>query len=87
VFGIVMAADKADFQFMNEIICLSLSPTSKGKFDSYVINRAVKARMGKIKETSGNPVVRFTSERVKGKERSYFNLVPTDGLTEAPELA
>lgn len=88
VFGIAMAAEKSDFAFMNEIVSLSLSPTSKGKFDSYVINRAVKARMGKITEDSGNPVIRFTTDRTKGKDnKSYFNLVPTDGLTAAPELA
>jgi hypothetical protein len=87
VFGIAMAAEKADFAFMNEIVSVSLSPTSKGKFDNYILNRAVKARMGKIKEDSGNPVVRFTTERTKGKDnKSYFNLLPSDGLTEAPQL-
>jgi hypothetical protein len=87
VYGIAMDSEKKDFKFMNEIVALSLSPTSKPKFENYILNRAVKARMGKIKEDSGNPVVRFTSERVVGKQRSYFNLVSSDGLTAAPELA
>jgi hypothetical protein len=88
VFGIAVDAEKSDFAFMNEIVSLSLSPTSKGKFDSYVINRAVKARMGKVVEDSGNPVVRFTTERTKGKnDKSFFNLNPSDGKTAAPQLA
>jgi hypothetical protein len=86
VTGIAVMQQNDDFVHANEIVVLSLSPTSKGKFDSYVISRGLQARMGKVKEESANPIVRFTSNRVKGKDRSYFTLVPSHGSAKPVEL-
>lgn len=87
VYGLALDAEEADFAHMNEMVALSLSPQSKKKFDSYMINRTIQAKMGRVVETSGNPVVRFTSERVKGKDVSYFNLLPSHGKTAPVDLA
>lgn len=86
VHGLALDAQEADFAHLNEMVSLSLSPQSKKKFDSYVINRSIQARMGRVQETSGNPVVRWTVERVKGKDVSYFNLVPSHGKTAPVDL-
>lgn len=86
VTGIALAQQADDFEHANEIVCLAMSPTSKTKFDSYVISRGLQARMGKVVEKSANPVVRFTSERVKGKERSYFTLKPSHGTAQPVDL-
>lgn len=87
IHGLALDAQEADFAHLNEMVSLSLSPQSKKKFDSYVINRSIQARMGRVQETSGNPVVRWTVERVKGKDVSYFNLVPSHGKTAPVDLA
>jgi hypothetical protein len=87
VYGIALEAEESDFSHLNEVVALSLSPTSKTKFESYIINRSIQARMGRVQETSGNPVVRFSVERVKGKDVSYFNLVPSHGKTAPIDLA
>jgi hypothetical protein len=88
VHGLAVEAEEVDFAHLNEMVSLSLSPQSKKKFDSYIINRTIQAKMGRVQETSGNPVVRFTSERTKGKDnQSYFNLVPSHGKTAPIDLA
>jgi len=87
VFGIALDAQLPDFAHMNEVVSVSLAPESRKKFDSYKVNRKIAARMGKVQETSGNPVVRFTSVRVTGKERSYFNLLASHGVTAPVDLA
>jgi hypothetical protein len=86
VFGIALESEEADFPHLNEVVGLSLAPESRKKFDSYKINRALQARMGRVQETSGNPVVRWSVERVSGKERSYFNLIPSHGKTAPVDL-
>lgn len=86
IYGIALDCQEADFPHLNEVVALSLAPESRKKFDSYKINRALQARMGRVQETSGNPVVRWTSERVSGKERSYFNLLPSHGKTAPVDL-
>jgi len=86
VYGLALEAEEADFAHLNEMVALSLAPESRKKFESYKINRALQARMGRIQETSGNPVVRWTSERVAGKDRSYFNLLPSHGKTAPVDL-
>lgn len=87
VYGLALDCEEADFAHKNEMVALSLAPESRKKFDSYKINRAIQAKMGRVVEKSGNPVVKFTSVRVSGKERSYFNLVPSHGVTEPIDLA
>ena len=87
VYGLALDCEEADFTHKNEMVALSLAPESRKKFDSYKINRAIQARMGRVVETSGNPVVKFTSVRVSGKERSYFNLVPSHGVTAPVDLS
>jgi hypothetical protein len=86
VYGIALDCEESDFPHLNEVVALALAPESRRKFDSYKINRALQARMGRVQETSGNPVVRWTSERVTGKERSYFNLLPSHGKTAPVDL-
>jgi hypothetical protein len=86
VYGLALDAQEADFAHLNEMVALSLAPESRKKFDSYKINRALQARMGRVKETSGNPVVRWSVERVTGKERAYFNLTPSHGKTAPVDL-
>lgn len=87
VYGLALDCEEADFAHKNEMVALSLAPESRKKFDSYKINRAIQAKMGRVVEKSGNPVVKFTSVRVSGKERSYFNLIPSHGVTEPVDLA
>jgi hypothetical protein len=86
IYGIALDCQEADFPHLNEVVALSLAPESRKKFDSYKINRAIQVRMGRLEEKSGNPVVRWTAERVAGKERSYFNLLPSHGRTEPVAL-
>lgn len=86
VTGIALAQQADGFGNANEVVVVSLSPTSKTKFDSYVISRGLQARMGKVIEKSANPVVRFTSNRVTGGKRTYFTLVPSHGSAEPVEL-
>lgn len=86
VYGMAVDAEQKDFKFMSEVVSLQLAPQSKGKFDSYVLSRTLRARMGKIVENNAHPVVRFTTERVKGKERSYFNILASDGKTAPADL-
>jgi len=88
VYGIAVEAQEVDFAHLNEVVALSLSPSSKKKFDSYIINRTIQAKMNRLKETSGNPVVRFTSERTKGRDnQSYFSLLPSHGKTAPADLS
>jgi hypothetical protein len=88
VTGIAVEAEEADFAHLNEVVSLSLAPQSAKKFDSYIINRTIQAKMNRLKETSGNPVVRFTSERTKGKDnQSFFNLIPSHGETAPADLS
>ncbi len=88
IYGIAVEAEEQDFAHLNEMIALSLAPQSAKKFDSYIINRTIQAKMRRIEETSGNPVVRFTSERTKGKDnQSYFNLIPSHGKTAPVDLS
>lgn len=87
VYGLAVDSQEAGFAHLNELCALSLAPQSKKKFDSYIINRAIQAKMGRIQETSGNPVVRWSAERVKGKDnKSYFNLIPSHGKTAPVDL-
>jgi hypothetical protein len=86
IYGLALDCQEADFAHKNEVVALALAPESRRKFDSYKINRALQARMGRVKETSGNPVVRWTSQRVTGKERSYFNLLPSHGIMAPVDL-
>lgn len=86
IYGIALDCQEADFPHKNEVVALALAPESRRKFDSYKINRALQARMGRVKESSGNPVVRWTVARVTGKERSYFNLLPSHGVMEPVDL-
>lgn len=87
VYGIALDAQEADFAHMNEVVALQLAPQSKDKFNSYIMNRGIAGRMGRIVETSGHPVVRFTTERAKSANgKSYFNVVPSHGKTAPVDL-
>jgi hypothetical protein len=87
LYGIALDAEEAGFEHMNEIVALQLAPQSKDKFNSYVMNRGIAARMGRIVETSGHPVVRFTTERAKNANgKSYFNVIPSHGKTAPVDL-
>jgi hypothetical protein len=82
VHGIALDAQEVGFAHMNEMVSLQLAPESKRKYDGYIMNRGIAARMGRIVETSGHPVVRFTTERAKNAQgKSYFNVIPSHGKT------
>ena len=88
IHGIALDAQEPGFEHMNEVVALQLAPLSKGKFDAYVMNRGIAARMGRIVETSGHPVVRFTTERAKNAQnKSFFNLIPSHGKTAPVDFA
>ena len=82
VYGMLVAADQADCAGLQQIIQLSLAPTSGAAWEAYMVNRAMRARMGMVQETTGNPVVRFTSHRVKNAKNTFYKLNPTEGTTE-----
>ena len=87
VIGMALDCEDVDFKHKNEVVSLSLAPQSKSKFDAYMVNRAFQVKMRKLVETSGNPVVRWTAERTKGKDnQAYFNLIPSHGVTEPVDL-
>jgi hypothetical protein len=82
VHGIALDAQEVSFAHLNEMVSLQLAPESKRKYDGYIMNRGIAARMGRIVETSGHPVVRFTTERAKNAQgKSYFNVIPSHGKT------
>ena len=87
LYGIALDAQEAGFSHMNEMVSLQLAPQSKEKFNSYIMNRGIAARMGRIVETSGHPVVRFTTERAKNASgKSYFNVISSHGKTAPVDL-
>lgn len=86
VFGMMVDAEQPDCPGMQQIIQLSLAPTSGALWDAYMLTRTVRARMGKVQETSGNPVIRFTSKRAKSGNNVFFKLEPSDGLTPPAEM-
>jgi hypothetical protein len=87
VYGVALDAQEVDFAHLNEVVALQLAPQSRAKFNSYVINRSIQARMGRVQETSGHPVIRFTAERAKSNDgKSYFNICPSHGKTAPVDL-
>lgn len=84
VYGLALLAEKIDFAHMNEVVSVQLASQSMRKFNSYIVNRSIQARMGRIQETSGNPVVKFFTERAKNADgKVYHNVIATNG-TAAP---
>lgn len=82
IYGMLVAAEQDDCPGLQQVIQLALAPTSGAAWQSYMVNRTLRARMGLVKETTGNPVVRFTSHRVKGSKNTFFKLDVTEGVTE-----
>lgn len=82
VYGIAVSQEKMDFKHANDLVVLQMPPSSARDWKSYVLNRAIHARIGKIKEKSGNPVVRFSSERVKSDAKTFFKITPTHGVAD-----
>ena len=75
------------FAHLNEVVSVQLAPLSKGKFEAYVMNRGIAARMGRVTETSGHPCVRFSTERAKNAQgKAFFNVVPSHGTTAPVDL-
>lgn len=72
VFGFMLDAERADCKDLNTVVSLSLSPQSKSKFASFQTNRMFLVKTGRVKNLSANPVVRFTSVRQKGQDRTYY---------------
>jgi hypothetical protein len=82
IYGVALDSQSKDFKHMNEMVHLQIPAASGRDWKQYQLNRALAVRMGKLVETSANPVVRFSVERVKGKERTFYKLAPTHGVTE-----
>lgn len=81
LYGLMVDAEQPDCPGLQNMIQLALAPTSGALWNAYLVSRSVRARMGKVQETSGNPVVRFTSKRAKSGTNTFYKLEPTDGLT------
>ena len=87
VHGIALSAHDVTFAHLNEVVSVQLAPLSKGKFEAYVMNRGIAARMGRVTETSGHPVVKFSTERAKNAQgKAFFNVVPSHGTTAPVDL-
>lgn len=82
VYGMLVAAENDDCPGLQQVIHLAMPPTSGSAWEAYLVNRALRSRMGMVKETTGNPVVRFTTHRVKNAKNTFYKLVPTEGVTE-----
>ena len=82
IFGMMVAAEQDDCPGLQQVVQLALAPTSGAGWEAYLVNRAMRARMGMVKETTGNPVVRFTTNRVKNAKNTFYKLVPSEGVTE-----